>query len=733
MKTVILRVGKRVAGPPAGYPVSIHCDDAGAGWDVQPLASEVIPEQLDGLVPPVPGAAGGPARNVVLAGATPNAGAGASLQQLGEDLFRLICRGAVSVKWDELRDRYKREVPARGEEGRRVLVDIRDPDLRRYPWELMRRPGTPIWLACDPGNTLARISPWPGTPPGPLDPDDPPAFQPDATARAADGPLRILVVIGSEPGDQRVQADRERHGVERALWGLSVPWSSQVLSRADADACRCKFDLRVLEQPVSAEIAEACRDHRPHVFHFIGHGTIGAGGTTSLRLWSPKNNPNREIDYTIDDLYRDIDSPNLDMAVLNCCYATPEAWQGSVWSIAKVFLDKRARAVLGTLGPVPGETAARLAGALYRELAAGWPIDQALAEARAKVERSGATSFDRALPYLHLATYPEVVLSLPRRDRVDPVASEREFQSNASFVDRYTDRTWLRTAAVAAPASAAPGAATPRRLVLLQGGSRIGKSQLLQFMMEKFALSGRTLKYVPLAGRGAIDFLGLIRAIKGGAPGSILKGPLQNPPDAFNALNRALNAMAANVHPRKREADTFPTEDGGGKPKERPPEDAIEFISDKFLDGLKAVAAAGGGLIVVLDQLTDREGNGLIPLEFQSLAKPWLIERIAAGHAPGVTLVIAVNNGPELNEYDALGFSRLNAQPEWKLLKEIPGAEFRCCAEEYCRRRDYATNASESVIKTFEQVFGKIGWSPSLFEMIDSAVKGLAAGGGPPP
>ena len=56
-------------------------------------------------------------------------------------------------------------------------------------------------------------------------------------------------------------------------------------------------------------------------------------------------------------------------------------------------------------------------------------------------------------------------------------------------------------------------------------------------------------------------------------------------------------------------------------------------ISNRFLDGLKAVAAAGGGLTVVLDQLTDGDGNGVIPTEFQSLAKPWLIDRIAAGHA----------------------------------------------------------------------------------------------------
>ena len=51
-------------------------------------------------------------------------------------------------------------------------------------------------------------------------------------------------------------------------------------------------------------------------------------------------------------------------------------------------------------------------------------------------------------------------------------------------------------------------------------------------------------------------------------------------------------------------------------------------------------------------------------------------------------MVIAVNNGVDQNELDALGLSKLNPLPESSLLKELSGAEFRRYAEEYCRRRD---------------------------------------------
>jgi hypothetical protein len=713
MKTIILRVGARVAGPPAGYPVSIHCEDAGDGWELKPLASEMIPENLDGLVSAESVNVSGLSRDMVLA-ARPRTRAGGDLPELGEHLFQLVFRGGVSTKWKDLRRQYSSENVQQGKHGRRVLLDIRPPALRRLPWELLKMPGTPIWLACEAGNTFARISPWPNHAAQPSDPDDLPPFDPETAAPDTAGALRVLVIVGSGPNDPKVKAEFEVRAIERALWGLSDDRESPyVQSRAESDACRCRFDLHVLEQPNKAQIARACHDHSPHVFHFIGHGFIGDDGTTKLGLWSERNVANPEGLYTIDDIHRDISFHSLELAVLNCCYATPEAWQGGVWSIAQEFLEKGARAVLGTLGPVPGEAAAHLAGAFYRELAASWPIDVALERARAKVEQSGTEPFDRALPYLHLAAYPDAVLSLPGRDRVDPVASEREFKNNAHFVNRHDHRAWLRRAVVGAGSRLAPDAAPPRRVVLLKGVSGIGKTQLLRFMMEKWALGGHILKYVPLSDYRSLDFVSLIRAIKDGPPRSFLSGPLKEPPGAFSALNQTLNALARDKVPRSSQPKEYDTVDHRLSLGKKIPEKALDLISDKFLDGLKAVAGDGRGLTVVLDQLTHRDGYGVIPTVFQNLVKPKLIEPINHGFAPGVTLVIAVKTGPDRNEFHELGLSNLNPLPESNSLEPLPGTEFMRYAGEYCRRLGYAPEFYEDVIITLVPFFASAGWTPA--------------------
>ncbi len=73
---------------------------------------------------------------------------------------------------------------------RRLLLDIRPPDLRSLPWELMTRNGTQ--LMCVEGRPIARGSSQGGGLPEP------------------EWPLRVLIVDGGEPaGEDIVQAGQE--------------------------------------------------------------------------------------------------------------------------------------------------------------------------------------------------------------------------------------------------------------------------------------------------------------------------------------------------------------------------------------------------------------------------------------------------------------------------------------------------------------------------------------------
>src|SRR5262249_5543155 len=98
----------------------------------------------------------------------------------GANLFRAVVRDQVAAHWDQL----LRDFPRQGTDtrGRRLILEIQAEELRRLPWEGMA--AAPVAPALDPGNALTR---------GPIDPRLKPA--------PCDGPVRVLVVVGSKPGD----------------------------------------------------------------------------------------------------------------------------------------------------------------------------------------------------------------------------------------------------------------------------------------------------------------------------------------------------------------------------------------------------------------------------------------------------------------------------------------------------------------------------------------------------
>jgi CHAT domain len=696
MKTIILRIGKRGEAEDAGYPVTIHCDDAGDSWDSIPLARGTIPRDLGGLVSVGTMGQAVDARDAVVMVARREAGKPDGAKKFGEALFRLAFGDEVRERWNALRTKYPAEKPEEHKEGRRVLLDIRDPGLRRLPWELLRVPDSPIWLAGDGTNTLARVSPWPDSPGEPAladAEDEPPRFLRDATLSATDGPLRVLVVIGSEKGDKRVDAETEIRSIEDALWGLNVP------KTVAAQRC-CLFDLQVIRQPSRASLARKYLDYRPHVFHFIGHGAIDVSGSTRLILWTPAG----ELDYTIEMIYQELVARHApELALLNCCHAAPEAWQGGVWSIAKVFLDQGARAVLGTLGSVPGSTSARMAGAFYDKLAEGWSIDQALALARVSVLQDRLPSFGMTLPYLHLGVPPEMVLSMPSLVSAKRVSQIPEFQDNVRFVNRHEERANLRAAAIARAIGRAPGAPTPTPVVLLRGNTGVGKTSLLRKAMESCAIGARQLKYVKLADHGAVGFLKLVLAIRNARTVSSTGGPIpagSNPFAQFDATVAALTTA---------EGPSLPPGDERRLISSSADENACDRIAEQLLAGLAGLASSGGGLILALDELTDVEYRGLLPPEFQLLSIPKLIQPILDGKAPGVTLVIAA----DAVEIEALGLANLDPVPDQILLEPFPDNTFRDYAEEYCRRRRDPWAIADGTIKIFEDLI-RGPWSPSV-------------------
>lgn len=301
------------------------------------------------------------------------------LTELGERLYRCLFSGEVRDRLvqslarapDNLRIRLQldlgTEVPASGEgkaEGREDRVG-----LHRLPWELLREPGEGrVAFSLRRGTPVVRY----------LDVEGRPAL-PEAPET-----LGVLAVAPEPDGMPRLDLDRELEALREALAG----------SRDVA--------FRVLEPPTLEALIAALRGGDVHALHFMGHGELdprtgdgalvledGAGRAQSL--------PARFLVEQLADFL-----PRLRLVFLNAC-RTAEAATGAPWAgVATALVRAGVPAVVAMQLPVTDRAAVTFAGWVYRRLAAGDPVDRAVAEGRLALRREIEGTSEWATPALFL-------------------------------------------------------------------------------------------------------------------------------------------------------------------------------------------------------------------------------------------------------------------------------------------------------------------------------------------
>src|SRR5688572_21485608 len=147
MRTVALRVGRKGEGGATGYPLSLFVGDdtdvvRQLGDGSPPVASDVIPEDLSVASPPLDPTTNLPldarlAREYLLG---PTAGT-ELLERVGTLLFDVLNRPGIATEWKKERDAawtIRVQAEAERRPALRLLLDIRAPELRLIPWELVR-------------------------------------------------------------------------------------------------------------------------------------------------------------------------------------------------------------------------------------------------------------------------------------------------------------------------------------------------------------------------------------------------------------------------------------------------------------------------------------------------------------------------------------------------------------------------------------------------------------------
>lgn len=288
----------------------------------------------------------------------------AFLTQFGRGLFEELFTGEIAAVFHDSLGQ------ARGQgRGLRVRLRLEPPELAALPWEYLNDPQEDRFLAISPETPLVRYVPMRS------------ATRPTAVTP----PLRVLVVLSSPSDVPSLDVTQERGIIEGAL-----------RERVDQGLVQ----LRVLDRGVVAEISQAMRDFRPHIFHFIGHGQFE--DEEAHVLLEDEDGYALPMDETA---FREffLGIPEARVAVLNACQTATTSSARPLAGLAPRILQRNLSAVVAMQYPMPDRAALVFSREFYRSLALGYPVDAAIAEARKGIFLEvGGDAQDWGIPVLFL-------------------------------------------------------------------------------------------------------------------------------------------------------------------------------------------------------------------------------------------------------------------------------------------------------------------------------------------
>jgi Flp pilus assembly protein TadD len=287
----------------------------------------------------------------------------AAAKQFGGRLFSAMFAGPVGECLQRSVDR------AQGEDATlRIRLRLSDcPELADIPWEFLYDKDDDWFVALSGATPLVRYLQLPSQP-RPL---------------SVTLPLRILA-IRSEPTDY-------------PSLDLKAEWS-QVMASLSEFVDEGAITVTDLAAPTLSELRRVLLRDRFHVLHYMGHGGFTPEGGGVLLF---TDHSGRGVPVTAEQLSVMLrDHTSLRLAVLNACEAGRTDPADPFGGIADTLVRRGIPAVIAMQFEISDTAAVEFAPALYGALAAGRPVDAAVAEARKAIY--AVSPLEWATPVLHL-------------------------------------------------------------------------------------------------------------------------------------------------------------------------------------------------------------------------------------------------------------------------------------------------------------------------------------------
>lgn len=291
---------------------------------------------------------------------------------------------------DRLRDLLVRLGEAARAQDRKLLLRlmIRDPELQRFPWEVMCRPESARdFVGCLPDLLVTRG----------VNSTEP--YETREVRRA----VRLLAISALGEEDKLAALESALH--EPIAEG-AIEW----------------LDPIVGDQATGAHLFERLRrSHQPHVIHWIGHGGADERNNPCLFLAEDGGEPTYVLAETLAQELRTNLGAELRLIVLEACSG---ARPGAFASAAEILAQGGADAVLAHLWPVKAEVARDVSSVFYRTLSG---TRDGMGDVAASLQATRRTFIERGAevfsPVLYLRGPDSRILDFKKRRLVAPVAA----------------------------------------------------------------------------------------------------------------------------------------------------------------------------------------------------------------------------------------------------------------------------------------------------------------------
>jgi tetratricopeptide (TPR) repeat protein len=285
------------------------------------------------------------------------------VQDFGMKLLQALLVGEVRTRYEvSLREARRQN------KGLRLKLRVNPADLARLPWEFLYDPDRDEYLSLSSKTPLVRYLP---------------LHQPIEQLPVSP-PLRILGMVSSPLDLPELDVEHEKRLMEEAIMVLRT--SGLV-------------EMTWLEGQTWSDLQQAMWGGPWHVFHFIGHGGFDeASEEGAIALANDAGRKHllgaRNLARLLDDHYP------LRLAFLNSCEGARGSARDAFSSTATTLVRRGIPAVVAMQYEITDKAAIAFSRVFYRAVAAGLPVDAAVATGRTAVSMESALEWGTPVLYM---------------------------------------------------------------------------------------------------------------------------------------------------------------------------------------------------------------------------------------------------------------------------------------------------------------------------------------------